>query len=127
MVGCRQLHAIARRFRGRCDPGGKWRHQEEGGQAKVEEVTLRPAFRVELKVKVRRADDTSSMLWLTMPDEYGGQTVECALAHAVDKAGDEVRRIASRPAYDLVGKLGADYRVINLRFVRTDVGDEDGE
>jgi hypothetical protein len=87
---------------------------------------IRPAFRVELKVRVRRADGTTGIRWLPMPEPFDGSNVECALAHAVDEAGDEVRRIAKRPAYDMVGFLGAEYNVINLRFVRADVEDEDG-
>jgi hypothetical protein len=65
------------------------------------------------------------MVWMRFPGDFGGKSVVCALAEAAEAACEEVRRISKRPAYDLIGHLGADYHLINARFTRTDVEDED--
>jgi hypothetical protein len=122
-----ELNALARRLRGIGYPWGQQRDQEAGCEAKEGQVSAtRPGFRVELKVRVRKADGLQSMVWMAMPEIFAGQDVECALEEAVEAACNEVRRIAKRPKYDLVDVLGADYHVMNVRFVRTDLEDEDG-
>ena len=60
-------------------------------------------------------------------ESFDGQTVVKALQEATEAGCNEVGRIARRPAYDLISVLGADYCVVNVRFVRTDVEDEDNE
>lgn len=89
---------------------------------------IRPAFWVDVKVRIDKNDGTSVIDWLRIDELFDGSNVECALAHAVDKAGEEVRRIANRPAYkNLKERLGGTYHVVNVRFVRVDVENEDGE
>lgn len=89
-------------------------------------VLIRPAFWVDVKFRIIRVDGTASITWLRIDDAFDGKNVECALAHAVERAGDEVRRIATRPAYkDLKNVLGGEYHVINVRFVRVGVENED--
>jgi hypothetical protein len=128
MVGRRELNALPWFFGGVGNPWRQFGHQKKSGKRKDKKmIPIRSTFRVELKVRVRRTDGSTSLIWMAMPDPYDGQNIECALAHAVDKAAEEVRRISRRPKYDLVGVLGADYHVLNVRFVRMDVEDEDGE
>jgi hypothetical protein len=128
MVGRRELNALPWFLGGVGNPWRQFGHQEKSGKRKDKKmIPIRSTFRVELKVRVRRTDGSTSLMWMAMPDPYDGQNIECALAHAVDKAAEEVRRISRRPKYDLVGVLGADYHVLNVRFVRMDVEDEDGE
>jgi hypothetical protein len=128
MVGRRELNALPWFFGGVGNPWRQFGHQKKSGKRKDKKmIPIRSTFRVELKVRVRRTDGSTSLMWMAMPELYDGQNIECALAHAVDKAAEEVRRISRRPKYDLVGVLGADYHVLNVRFVRMDVEDEDGE
>lgn len=92
------------------------------------ELPIRPAFWVDVKVRIERMDGTTSISWLRIDRAFDGKNVECALAHAVDRAGDEVRRIASRPGYkDLKAILGGSYHVLNVRFVRVGMEDDDDE
>jgi hypothetical protein len=85
----------------------------------------RPTFRLDLKVRVSRADGTHEIIWMHYPGVFSGRTVECALAEATEAACDEVRRISKRPQYDLLSKIGAEYHLLNVKFIRADVGDED--
>lgn len=89
---------------------------------------IRPAFWVDVKVRIAYANGSTKIVWCRIDQEFDGRNVECALAHAVEKASDEVRRVSRRPAYrDLKNALGGEYHVINVRFVRVGVEDEDGE
>ena len=85
----------------------------------------RPTFRLDMKVLVRRSDGSRGILWMHFPGVFSGRTVECALAEATEAACDEVRRISKRPPYDLLANIGAEYHLINVKFIRVDVEDED--
>jgi hypothetical protein len=87
----------------------------------------RPTFRLDLKFLVRKADGTREIVWMHYPGVFSGRSVVCALAEASEAACEEVRRISKRPPYDLLGHLGADYHLINVKFIRADVEDEDND
>jgi hypothetical protein len=87
----------------------------------------RPTFRLDLKVLVRRADGATSIIWMHYPGVFSGRSIECALAEATEAACEEVRRISKRPQYDLMAHVGAEYRLLNLKFIRADVEDEDND
>jgi hypothetical protein len=85
----------------------------------------RPTFRLDMKVLVRRADGSRAIIWMHYPGVFSGRTVECALAEATEAACEEVRRISKRPHYDLLTHMGAEYHLMNVKFIRADVEDED--
>jgi hypothetical protein len=87
----------------------------------------RPTFRLDLKFLVRKADGSSELVWMHYPGVFSGRSVVCALAEVSEAACEEVRRISKRPAYDLMTHVGADYHLINVKFIRADVEDEDDD
>ena len=88
-------------------------------------LTPRPTFRLDLKFLVRKSDGSRDIIWMNYPGVFAGKSVDCALAETTEAACEEVRRIAKRPPYDLVKHIGADYHLLNVRFTRVDVEDED--
>lgn len=87
----------------------------------------RPTFRMDLKVLVRKRDEPNEIRWVHFPGVFSGRTVECALADATEAACEEVRRISKRPRYDLMSFMGAEYHLLNLKFIRVDREDEDDD
>lgn len=85
----------------------------------------RPTFRLDLKFLVTRADGSRDIFWMRFPGDFGGRSVVCALAEVAEAACEEVRRISKRPPYDLLTHIGADYHLVNVKFIRADVEDED--
>ena len=93
----------------------------------MEAALPRPTFKLDLKFLVSRADGSSEVVWMAYPGVFSGRTIDCALAEATEAACEEVRRIAKPPRYDLLRYVGAEYHLLNLRFKRIDVEDEDGD
>jgi hypothetical protein len=85
----------------------------------------RPTFRIDLKFLVRKSDGARDIIWMSYPGVFSGKSVHCALADTTEAACEEVRRIAKRPPYDLLRHVGADYHLLNVRFTRLDVENED--
>jgi hypothetical protein len=93
----------------------------------MEPTLPRPTFRLDLKFLVSRADGSRDVVWMSYPGVFSARTIGCALAEATEAACEEVRRIAKRPRYDLMKHVGAEYNLLNVRFTRADVEDEDGD
>jgi hypothetical protein len=85
----------------------------------------RPTFRMDLKVETVRRDGSKEVFWMHFPGVFSGRTPECALAAATEAACEEVLRISKRPQYDLMTHLGAEWHLLNIRFKRVDVEDDD--
>jgi len=81
----------------------------------------RPTFRIDLQVMTVQRDGGSKTFWMHYPGVFTGRTVECALALATEAACEEVLRISKRPQYDLMAHLGAEWHLLNVRFVRVDI------
>jgi hypothetical protein len=84
-----------------------------------------PTFRLDLLVETARRDGGRETFWMHYPGVFSARTVECALAKATEAACEEVLRISKRPQYDLMTHLGAEWHLLNVRFKRIDVEDED--
>src|SRR6476620_3536622 len=93
----------------------------------MEPAPLKPTFKLDLKFLVSRADGSREVVWMAYAGVFSGRTRDCALADATEAACEEVRRIAKRPRYDLMKHVGAEYHLLNVRFTRADVEDEDGD
>lgn len=91
-------------------------------------ITLpRPTFRLDLKFVETSRDGSRRVFWMHYPGVFSGRCVDTALAEASEAACEEVRRISRRPQYDLLSNIGVEYHLLNLKFVRVDVGDEDDD
>ena len=86
-----------------------------------------PTFRLDLQWVVSKTDGSREIRWVQFPDVYSGRTVECALAAVTEAACEEVRRISKRPQYDLLMLMGADYHLVNCKFTRVDVEEDNDE
>ena len=71
-------------------------------------MIIRPAFRVELKMHVRRADGSREVVWLPINESFDGQTVVKALQEATEAGCNEVGRNEDCDVGSPVGRIDVD-------------------